>query len=405
MPLLSWSYGLFFLAVLALFWFVPPGRPRQVVLVASTAIWYLLGVWWHMLAAIAMGATAWSFGRWIASRHPDQRGLPTLLGIAALVGFFVVFRYLGFWDVVAAPGEALPWWVPNPLLAPVGLSFLMFEGISYQADLYLEREERTGSLWSHLVFALYFPTRVIGPMRKYHDFTRQLEEARRPSAALFAEGLGRVCIGIFKKAVLANPLGTFALFNLRPEIIGGDSPLPSILGAYAYWVYLYLDFSGYSDVAIGTSKMLGIDVQENFNHPYRSTTMAEYWQRWHMSLSLYVREYVYTPLAIRWRASVFGPPAGAFASMVVVGLWHGFELKYVAFGVAHGIFLGSYMLYRDKFGRRPWAKRIGRSRVTAFLGWVTVMNLAVWTHVFYGTADFWVAMDWFRGALRIFGGG
>jgi alginate O-acetyltransferase complex protein AlgI len=404
--LLSWSYAAFFPMILVAYWALPSARARQGLLVAATGVWFFFGVWWHALAALAMGTTGWLSARWIASRPPDRRGWPTLVGISICIGWFLYFRYAAPW-LGFDPTESgfRSWWIPNPLLAPLGLSFIMFEAIAIQADLYFEKLERPGSWWSHMVFTLYFPTRVIGPMRKYQEFAAQIGRVPRPTPALAAAGLGRIGLGLFKKVVLANPLGTFALFNLRPEMIDGGSAPPMVLGLYAYWLFLYLDFSGYSDIVIGLSKLLGIDVQENFNRPWLATNESEYWQRWHMSLSFWVREYIYTPAAIAWRRSLWGAPAGAFLSMVVLGLWHGLELRYLAFGVWHGLLLALYMLYRERLRRIGPVKRLSRSQAWRAAGWFTTLNLAILSHIFFATTSFDVALLWFRTvAGAIFGG-
>jgi alginate O-acetyltransferase complex protein AlgI len=354
LALLSWGYLCFFLAVAVAYWCLPAARARRLLLVAATIVWFSFGIWWHALAAAAMATTGWLTARWIASRPEEARGLPTLVGISLCVLWFIVFRYAAPWTGYS-PAEyaAMPWFLPNPMLAPLGLSFIMFETIAVQADLYFNKLERPGSWWSHIVFALYFPTRVIGPMRSYQDFTEQLALPIPVTAADVAAGVGRVAIGLVKKVIVANPVGTFALFSLRPEMIDSGSGAPLLVGLYAYWVFLYFDFSGYSDIVIGTSRILGIRVQENFDRPWLATNISEYWQRWHMSLSSWVRDYIFTPAAIAWRNHPLGAPAGAFLSMVVLGLWHGIELRYVAFGAFHGALLAIYMLYREAFrGRR-----------------------------------------------------
>ena len=403
MELLSWSYLLFFVGVLIAYWRTPAGRPRQALLILATSFWYVFGIWWHALAAVAMGTTAWATGRWIGSREPDRRGLPTAIGVALPILYFLFFRHASEWAGYEVTSVAdLPWWAPNPLYAPIGLSFIMFESIAYQLDLYWERIERPGSWWSHMGFVLYFPTRVIGPMRKYQDFVAQLQNPAPLTPDLAAAGIRRIAIGLVKKVVIANPIGTFATFNMRPEMIE-HGPVPVlVLAQYAYWVYLFFDFSGYTDIVIGVSQLLGIRVPENFNHPYRARNVSEYWQRWHMSLSFWVREYIYQPLAIRWRAHLLGPPAGAFLSMVVLGAWHGIEVRYIAFGIWHGTMLGIYMLYRERLWRRPFFRAARRTWTWTIVGWFLTMNLVIVSHIFYAAPTSEAAFLWLR---RVFLGG
>jgi len=406
MQLLSWSYLVFFALVLVLYWAIPNGRLRQLLLIAATLVWYCFGVWWHALASALIGTTSYFTARWISNRPPERRGIPTLVGVSIPIGYFLFFRYLALWSGLdVRHPDTLPWWAPNPLLAPFGLSFMMFETIAIQADLFFGRLDRPGSWWSHMVFTLYFPTRMIGPLRKYQTFVEQVGTQPRPTPEMIATGLSRLGIGLLKKVVVANPLGTFALFNMRPEMMfEGASAVPLLLGLYAYWIYLYFDFAGYSDIVIGTSRLLGIAVPENFNAPYRATNVSEYWQRWHMSLSFWVRDYIYTPAAIAWRRSVWGAPAGAFLSMVVLGLWHGIELRYIAFGTIHGVWLAGYMLYRDRLRRRPGLRRLVRSSYWRVAGWATTLNLAILSHLFYATPSFQVAILWLKTVLHALAG-
>jgi D-alanyl-lipoteichoic acid acyltransferase DltB (MBOAT superfamily) len=396
---LSWTYVVFFAVVFGLHWATRSTRSRQALIVLATCAWYVFGVWWHAIAAICMGTSTWIVGRWIASRPAERRGVPVVVGVVLPIVYFLLFRHFAEWFGYAPDDPDRPWWLPNPLLAPIGLSFIMFESIAFQLDLYFGKLERPGSWWSQMVFVLFFPTRVIGPMRKYQDFVSQLGRVAAPSPEMVASGLRRIGIGLLKKIVVANPLGTFALFNLRPEMIESGASVPLLLGGYVYWLYLYFDFSGYTDIAVGTSQLLGFKVPENFNHPYRARHVSEYWQRWHMSLSLWVREYIYTPLAIQWRYFALGPPAAACLSMIVLGLWHGIELHFLAFGLIHGLWLAAHMIYRQTLVRGKRMRRWTRSRPWTAVSWFLTMNLIVWTHIFYATNDFWLSVAWMRAVL------
>ena len=385
MNLLSLTFLVFSALSLGLYWAMPRPSLRQAALVGVTLVWFAFGVWWHALVAVAMATTGHLFARWMLARPEDRRGPVLALGIATYLGYFVLFRYLALWTGFdPAHPETLRWFTPNPLLAPVGLSFMMFEGIAHLADLYLGRSEATGSWWSHIVFALYYPTRVIGPMRRYEDFTRDLEAGARITPDDAAAALRGVLLGVAKKALVANPLGAFAVFNLQPALLEGGARAPVMLGAVAYWVYLFFDLSGYSDIVIGLSRLFGVRVPDNFNRPYLATNLSEYWQRWHISLSAWVRDYVYNPLAMRWRGWAYGAPLASFCSMVTLGLWHGFELRYLAFGVWHGALLGGFMVYRQKMQKRKALnKRLAKSRLWSAAGWSFVVVNAVLSHVLF----------------------
>ena len=397
MDLLSWSTAVFFVITLALYWSLRGRLPRQVLIVAATTLWFCFGVWWHAIAAAVMGTTSWFTGRWIASRHEDERELPVIIGVTLPILYFLFFRHFAHWvGFEAHEFDELPFWAPNPILAPIGLSFIMFESIAFQLDLYWQKIERPGSWWSHMVFTMYFPTRVIGPMRKYQEFSDQVGALASPSPELIREGLSRIGIGLLRKVVIANPIGTFAFFQLKPDMIEDGNFVPIVLGVYAFWVYLYFDFTGYTDIVVGLSKLLGIDVPENFNRPYLARNVSQYWQRWHMSLSSWVREYVYTPLAIAWRGRMWGPPVSALASMIVLGLWHGIEMRFIAFGLWHGLWLGGYMLYSDTIKKTALGKRITKTRTWSLVGWFLTFNVIVWSHIFYAVPTYADAIEVYR---------
>ncbi len=397
MNLLSWTFLVFSAGSVALYWAMPSPRLRQVALAGVTAGWFAFGVWWHALVAVAMATTTWLLGRWMLSRAEERRGPVLAAGVAALVGYFVLFRYLALWTGFdPAAGTGLHWWTPNPLLAPLGLSFMMFEGIAHLADLYLGRSEAAGSWWSHVSFALFFPTRVIGPMRRYEDFTEQINTTTRLDPDDVAWAARRVLWGVAKKALLANTLGAFAVFNLQPGLLAGGSRALVLVGAAMYWAYLYFDLSGYSDIVIGLSRLFGVKVPENFQRPYLAVNISDYWQRWHISLSAWVRDYVFNPLAIRWRGWTYGAPMASFSSMVILGLWHGLELKYLLFGVWHGLLLASYQVYRQLFAKKPLGKRLAKSKAWSLGGWCFVVVNAVLSHMLFAVPTAAVWWQWVK---------
>lgn len=391
---LSFTYLLFCVVAVGAYRALPGPRSRRALLVALTTVWFAWAAWWHAVVALAMATTTWAFARWMHSREASRRGGPLVLGIVSLAGYFLVFRYLALWTGHGPGSGPLPWWAPNPLLAPLGLSFMMFEGIAHLAELYLGRTDTAGSWWSHVSFAFFFPSRVIGPLRRYEDFTRDIEASRPLHPDETAGALRQILIGVVKKAVIANPLGAFGFFNLDPSLIANGARVPLALGAVAFWGYIYFDLAGYSDIVIGVGRLFGVKVPPNFDKPYTAVTISDYWNRWHMSLSGWVRDYVFTPLAITWRGRPLGAPLASFTSMVVLGLWHGLEAKYLLFGVWHGTLLAGYMLYRDWARRKKLAKKLSRSRPWSVAGWCFVALNAVVTHVLFAVPDATAFWQW-----------
>jgi alginate O-acetyltransferase complex protein AlgI len=371
------------------------------VLLLSGLAFFALGTWWHAVVAAGLGVVTHALARWMASRPEENRGLPLLVGVLVMVGAFVGFRY-------GAPAAARAWGAAEGVMAtlvPVGLSFIMFENVAFLADVYLGRTDPMKSVWDHVQFNLFFPTRVIGPMRRQQDFTAQLENAARPTPDDVAEGLRRLGLGVLKKVVLANPLGSAVGFLFMDANVARSGPLLLLAGACTYWLFLFLDFSGYTDMVVGHSRLMGLKVPENFQRPYTAVNINEYWQRWHMSLSGWVRDYVFNPLAIRWRNHPqWGAPVASFISMVVLGIWHGLEWRYVLFGAWHGLLLGVAMVFRERTRKTPLGKTLAKARSWKVAGWVFVMANAVLSHVFYAAPNTDSALRWYARLFTSLGG-
>ena len=217
---------------------------------------------------------------------------------------------------------------------PVGISFYTFSGLSYIIDVYMGKAEAQKNPMNIALYISMFPKLVQGPIVKFKDVENQLHD-RRVTAEGFAEGIRRFVFGLSKKVLLANQLGSVA-----GEIFG-DNPLANSvstawLGAILYTLQLYFDFSGYSDMAIGLGKMFGFDFMENFNYPYISKSISEFWRRWHISLGAWFREYVYIPLGGNRRGNVY---VNLFIVFLLTGIWHGASWNFIIWGIWHGIFM------------------------------------------------------------------
>jgi alginate O-acetyltransferase complex protein AlgI len=222
------------------------------------------------------------------------------------------------------------------LVAPIGISFYTFEAINYMVDVYKRKIPAERNLAHFLLFITFFPHLLAGPIVRARDFLPQIRRRKRWSGARFYLGGQYVLMGLFKKMVIAEHMGLFAepVFA-RPGAYGTGTLW---LAALAYALQVYGDFSGYSDLAIGTAHMLGYKLALNFNMPYIAPNIAEFWRRWHISLSSWIRDYVYIPLGgsrgPRWRTSL-----NLMTAMVLSGLWHGASWPCVAFGFIQGVYL------------------------------------------------------------------
>ena len=271
------------------------------------------------------------------------------------------------------------------LVVPLGLSFIMFEAISYIVDIYKGDTER-GGLIDVFLFFTFFPKIASGPIVLWKDFSGQIYN-RKVSVDLFFSGMNRVMIGFAKKSIIADSLGTVVQSINENTQLGIDSPT-AFLGALCYFLQIYYDFSGYSDIAIGISRIFGFDLKENFNYPYTSTSIGEFWRRWHISLGSWFREYIYIPLGGN-RRHVY---INLFIVFLITGIWHGSTFNFVIWGVAHGLLIMIERAFREKV----WYKKI-----PALFKWMFTMVFVYLTWIIFMIPSLTQAIIYYKSMLGV----
>lgn len=281
-----------------------------------------------------------------------------------ILGFF---KYEGF--VIGSINSVLPIDIPYRELAlPVGISFYTFQTLSYIIDVYRGNARVQRNLMDFALYVTMFPQLIAGPIVKYSDIARQLK-MRKESWSKFGDGAMFFIRGLSKKVLLANTIGM--VFNEVTALKGADtSVLSAWLGCAAYTFQIYFDFSGYSDMAVGLGKMFGFEFRENFNYPYISRNVTEFWRRWHISLSTWFKEYVYIPLGGN-RVSTGKHIRNILAVWMLTGLWHGAAWNFVFWGLYYGIWL-----LIEKYFLGKWIAKLPAvfghiySLVLVMIGWV-----------------------------------
>ena len=268
---------------------------------------------------------------------------------------------------------------PLDIILPVGISFYTFQSISYVVDVYKRRITPTRSWLDYLFFLSFFPALVAGPIVRADYFLPQLRRNRMATRANIYGGLWLILTGIVKKAIIADYIAQYndLIFN-QPELYTGVQTLMGILG---YTMQIYCDFSGYSDMAIGLALMMGFKLGINFDSPYQSTNLTEFWRRWHISLSSWLRDYVYIPLGGN-RKGTFRTYLNNFLTMLIGGLWHGAAWKFIFWGAMHGIGLAVHKACR------PMLDRIPNNFFTRFVFWLMTFVYVSLLWVFFRAADF-----------------
>lgn len=268
---------------------------------------------------------------------------------------------------------------PLDIILPVGISFYTFQSISYVVDVYKDRIAPTRTWLDYLFFLSFFPALVAGPIVRADYFIPQIEKNEVASKANIYGGLWLIIAGILKKAVIADYIAQYndLIFN-DPALYTGVQTLMGVLG---YTMQIYCDFSGYSDMAIGIALMMGFHLGINFDSPYQSRNLTEFWRRWHISLSSWLRDYVYIPLGGN-RKGTFRTYLNNFLTMLIGGLWHGAAWKFVFWGAMHGVGLAVHK------ASRPVLKRIPDNFLTNFIFWALTFVYVSLLWVFFRAADF-----------------
>ena len=323
----------YFLPLVLAVYFLTPARFRNAVLLLASLIFYAWGEPKYVLLMLASILSGYGFGL-LQERYRGQKGAKLVCGLSVAVSlsFLLYFKYADFFleNFNAATGLGVPL---LRIALPIGISFYTFQIISYTVDVY--RGEPAQKNLIHLAaYVAMFPQLIAGPIVRYSDIAQQLEH-RSHSTALAAEGVRRFLIGLGKKILIANQLGELcSVFRASDE----KSVLFYWLYAVAFALHIYFDFSGYSDMAIGLGRMLGFHFPENFNYPYISASITEFWRRWHMSLGSWFRDYLYIPLG----GSRKGKARQLLNILIVwlaTGLWHGAAWTFVLWGLWFAVLL------------------------------------------------------------------
>lgn len=309
---------------------------RNYVLLAASIIFYAWGEP-RYLAIMIMTIFVTYAGARLIDRYVETAGRKWALALTILVdlGFLIYFKYFNF--IVDNVNAALQLNLDFiDVVMPIGISFYTFQAISYLIDVYRREVEAQKDVNKLALYIVLFPQLVAGPIVKYHDVCEQIDE-RTVTFADVAVGLKRFIIGLAKKVLVANTLAVVVdrIFAQQPETLGFGY---AWLGIVAYAVQLYFDFSGYSDMAIGLGRMFGFRFLENFNYPYISKSISEFWQRWHISLATWFKQYLYIPLGGN-RVSPVRTYVNLFVVFLVTGIWHGASWTFVMWGVWNGVFI------------------------------------------------------------------
>jgi D-alanyl-lipoteichoic acid acyltransferase DltB (MBOAT superfamily) len=379
----SFWYLIFLPSVVLLYWRCPHAL-RTALLVIASYIFYLS--WKPIYGLLILGMTLANYLVGLGMQRYEKQKKPILItGIVLNLGLLAYFKYAYF-------GWGIAQWASNgqlpdlalKIILPLGISFFAFEFIHYIVDVYKGSKPVRGFL-DFALFASFFPTQIAGPIKRYQDFVPQLEAERQAKSkfnmTMLDDGLNEIVFGLFKKVVIADNLAPVVqqAFS-HPELLTGTDLW---LATYAFAFQIYFDFSGYTDIARGSARLLGFSVPPNFNLPYMATSITDFWRRWHMSLSSWLKDYLFIPLGgNRGKTSLF-TWRNLLITMILGGLWHGAAMHFVVWGAYQGIMLILHKEFKSLTDRVPALVAAKQSPLGHALAIVVTFNLVCIGWVFF----------------------
>jgi len=360
-----------FLPILLVLYYVMPKRGRNGLLFLASLFFYTWGE--QELVVIMLLSTIIDFSAGILIEQ-GRKKLGLLLSLTFNLGILAVFKYLDFFfenynSLLSLFGVDSGYLLELPGIAlPIGISFYTFQTMSYTIDVYYGKVKANRNFIDFGAYVTMFPQLIAGPIVRYADINEQLK-SRETSVDKFAQGVERFIIGLAKKMIFANTFGYIAdgIFMHNPADLTTGA---AWLGIIAYSLQIYFDFSAYSDMAIGLGKMFGFDILENFNYPYISRSIKEFWRRWHISLSTWFRDYLYIPLGGN-RKGKSRTYINLFIVFFITGMWHGSSWNFIIWGLFHGLFLVIERLGFDKILEKTWRPvQHFYALFLALIGWV-----------------------------------
>ena len=341
-------------------------KVRNVILLLFSLVFYAWGGVQYLFLLLGMSACSWFCAVQIQKRG-EEKGKKLWMAIecAVLLGLLGIFKYLTFVLSNLQLWTGFPEVVPRIVL-PIGISFYTFQLLSYVIDVYRGDVEAQPKYWKVLLYCSLFHQCIAGPIVRYQTVAEEIDE-RHVSVDDIAEGIRRFCVGLAKKAILANSCASIAATFLENTASASTAGL--WLGMFCYMLQIYLDFSAYSDMAIGMGRMVGFHYLENFNYPYAASSVQDFWRRWHISLSTFFRDYIYIPLGGNRKGQLF-TVRNMLAVWFLTGLWHGASWNYILWGLYYFVFLVLERFVLKKIlARLPVINHV-YTLIVVFFGWV-----------------------------------
>lgn len=360
-------------------------RARNLYLLAFSLLFYWKLSGWYVLLLVAVAFNDWMLGRAVVGKEGVRRKWPVAVCVAVDVAVLVFFKASGLFSGLIEVLSGKETLSVGSILIPAGISFLVFQSVSYVVDIYRGRISPVGYFPDYLLMLSFFPKMTLGPLVRNDDFIRQIG---RDGIVITREDIGEaaalIARGIIKYCVIARCVGALITAPIFSES-AAQAGSTTLLGVYAFAIQIYCDFSGYTDLATGISLLMGFRLPLNFDAPYKSATITEFWRRWHISLSSWLREYLYIPLGGNRKGKI-RTYINLILTMFLGGLWHGIGFTFVIWGLLHGIALSLHKLWLSAF---PGAHKTGEgmSPLQRMGGILITFHIVLLGWLFFNAAD------------------
>jgi len=380
------------LPVLFLLFNIVPARTRWCVLLAASLVFYAALNIPYLLAVIVLVAmTTYGFGIWL-DRAETSKGKRALLwsGVAVNVLILVVMKYLPFLStnlralsIFLSLGTQIQ---PVKAFASIGVSYYVFQAISYLFDIYLEIDKPERHFGYFALYLAFFPKLLQGPIERAADLIPQLKSRYEFNYDTMRFGMLLLTWGLFKKVVIADRLGLYV--DHVYDNVHAFTGVPLLLASYAYSFQIYMDFSGYTDIALGSGLLFNIRLTQNFNNPYLATSVADFWRRWHITFSRWILDYIFKPLQMQWRNwRNWGTATALVVAFLVSGIWHGASWGFVIWGGLHGCYMACSVFYRPF--QKKLHKALGLEKTRLLKAWqiFVTFNMVTIAWVFFRASN------------------
>lgn len=365
------------------------------MLIVTSLVFYGWLDWHFPFLLLFSAAVCFCCGNTIAAVHSaNWRKVWLVVTLVINLGILCYLKYANFFISSFVSVANLVGWHISPVAAhvllPVGISFFTFQSLTYPLDIYLGRTKETVSLITFITYVTFLPKLFAGPIARASEFSIALSRKRNFILEDLEAGCVRIITGYFKKAVVADNL---ALYLVNPVIAdpGAYSTATVWVATFGFAIQIYADFSGYSNMAIGSAWILGLRIPENFSYPYLAINFSDFWRRWHITMSNFFRDYVYIPLGGNRKGPIH-TTLNLMATMVLCGLWHGPSWTFVAWGVLHGLFLVTDRWFGSKEKSVQWLFSASKKRgFLLFFRWCYTQIMVCFAWIPFASASLWVA--------------